>query len=356
MSTIEIGRRVKQIYPSEYGHMRDKDAGQAWIETHPDSIPPTIEKHLVPSLPLEEQPSAVATTLYNPIVLQDKVQTVSIPNHPRGTLAFASSSIHRLMDAYEDKGWWANLFEGSRTEYVERQAVKARALVEIQRCNNEVEVLAYLRAHNLWNIDIEAVVKKEQILTTVFGQQLFRESMQHASDRERVAATAGLSVGKHESLLATHFENTEALRVKRVETQLEFQDFEARENTTFTTHEKRERLKFELSEKEIHAEVEGTLTVANTSQLVKDKNLLLIAGWRKRLLKEKDPFLRDLYQRRVDQLTAEVFGEPSRVAGKANIGEDPEGGSTPPESGSNPQATPGATGKPGPAADSWHVN
>ena len=122
------------------------------------------------------------------------------------------------------------------------------------------------------------------------------------------------------------------------------------------SHERRERLNVEVEEQKIDKEIEGTLRLANLENITRSNIIELIDQYIDKRDSAKTPEKRQMYQEEIDNLRRQLRNESGAMAGKANFRQEPEGGTPPPESGSNPQAAPGTSGESDSAEDAWHVN
>jgi hypothetical protein len=266
--------------------------------------------------------------------------------------------VQRIINNYENNGWWSNLFEASKVKYAERQAKKAEHLLALQRTANEAEAVAYLRAHNLWTLEIEAVLKAEEAKTRLMAQHHVRTSMQHEMVRQEFAMREGLSVVANETVIVAKKQSDIKVSERLQETYIAFND-----------HKQREELKADLdirvySEKNDaltkHALLEDTIRaerVAGLEKLYIDRHNLQ----KSYVLPEDEPLKHsrlELLQKEISRLEAELhgMGRDSQSARTKDYGED-DGGSTPPaQSGFPPKAQSQNSPKPPSSSGLGHVN
>ena len=280
-----------------------------------------------------------------------------------------SDSVQRIIDLYENNGWWSNIFESSKVEFAERQAKKAVHLLALQQTANQTEAVAYLRAHNLWTLEIEAVLKGEEAKSKLLQQHQLRTSVLTSMVLDRNALEVGLTTQAHQEVLINRARTEDELTKEREQSRLRLNERELQQSVDFEDFEQREILKQTLEVRTYrqksealtqHALFEDTIRAQRVSGLerlyIEFHELVKLV-----VFPEDEP----LKQRRLVSKQKEIerlegilhgVGRDSKGPRAEDSGEDDGGGAPPTESGFPPKAQSKHSKQPPSSSNLGHVN
>lgn len=254
--------------------------------------------------------------------------------------------LHELVaDYHPRKGFWASLTSDSRAKVAQDLASQADALLRVQRAQTAAEVEHLLRAHHLWTAEMQALLEAEKTQTNILSAQHVRNQIVRAEQLQAEAAEHGLTEAAYQQRLMTEFQNNEQLRVEDEKVRIADE-----------SNERRKNLDHKLQQEIIDKEVDGTIRLGNTSELARSQMVLKLVDYGRKRDEATTDFDRQVWQREIDRLQKLLYEEPSRVAGKAGAGNDPEGGAPPAQSGHSNRGNAGPGKPPDSPEDSWTIN
>jgi hypothetical protein len=358
--TIEAaGEKAIQKWPSEYGSLSPAQAGQKFLQQNPHNWEYVSD-------------GAVAQHLTN---LKD-------PRHKQTSGIFA---------------FFGKMGEKQRAEYFERRVQTAKSLVALEEASAQIH-----------HIEIESQLKVATTAQAVAAAKYAIHKLGLDAHRGEVAAEKGQSIETYDALNLQsgvsaitrqdtehvhglqsktldqihghgtedrHLDSNLRIRetqsnhillkeIEQLRSQLaaslkdqEHKHLAAVESLKHDLHLKEREFDHKLKQDEMDKEVEGTIRLANTGELSRAQQIQMLIDYGKKIDGGGSDFEKGIYRREVTRLQKELYGdEPSGMVGQAHVGQEPQGGNTPPESGSQSGPTPEPPVEPDTGTDSRFIN
>ena len=345
----EAGERAKQKWPDDYKGLSPSQAGQKFLDANP----------------------------HNWEYISDGVVAEHISNLKHTKYIEAS-------------GLWAffgKMGEKQRAAYFEQRSKTAKSLVELEQYSASVHDItlqsklkiattaqaiaaAKFQIHKL-GLDAgraEAAAEKGHSLAThdalnlEAGQAVVRKGLdQHTHELvvkdKTVDSSLRIREAQSNHILVKEIEELRQQLTGLLKTQ-EHSHVKEIEELKHSLRLKEKEFDHKAKQDEINREIEGTIKLANTSELSRAQQIQMLIDYGRKMESAASDFERGIFKREVDRLTKELYADEqqSGMASKKNVGQEPEGGSTPPQSGSSPSGAPESAVERPPDTHLGHVN
>lgn len=224
-------------------------------------------KQRYPRFANETDEDIVAAAKELGLVKNSQDNEITLPPMPKvpDVITAADHSYDLMKEYHSGKGWFFVKGQENRAKFAQYLAEQQQHLFALQKAANATEAEAYLRRHNLWTLEIKAVLEGEQAKTSLMGQQVQRTQIENTILVNQSATDKGLPVHVFLTDVEKKTANDEALRFKEKEQQIEF-----------LNHKQREKLKVQLAVHEYNqkAEIVGKLGAAQAEERRHDRKEL----------------------------------------------------------------------------------
>lgn len=304
-----------------------------------------IPNSFIPDTPDSFEPDPIT-----PQIVRQVHETVLVPNPVVSNLPAIIREIQSNLDTA--RGSYATLFPGIRATHIEKQlqhkVMQYRRALEIA----VQEFAVYQQPRRMAEIEEStrlnhaALVQSHQLAEE--GRVLSQELMRAQTDAAIALAKGAVAHGMDITSYAQTRVAEEASRIKVEETK-------ALDEAAVVKEGKMKAIEHEFKQKEIEAEVDGELRLANTEELLRAQQVQMLLDYGRKLETATTLFDKEICLQEIQRLKGILYGEPSAATSETASEEDPGGGGTPPQSGGEPSTLQGKTSQSG-NPDARHVN